>query len=90
MSSFLRTLLAVCTAVVLAAACGTVAPSAELVAEDLVGALPQTAYVQGDALYIRYALRGGQAVLVAAWPPDEPGVASPYKVARRHVLPPGV
>jgi len=89
MLAFLRALLGACTAVVLVTACRSVAPSAQPPLDELVGALPQSAYVQGDALYIRYAMRGGEAVLVAAWPPDEPGIASPYKVARLDVLPPG-
>ena len=51
--------------------------------------MPESAWVQGDALYIRYAHLGQEAVLVAAWPSETPGVTSPYRVARLDVLPAG-
>lgn len=73
----------------LAAGCGSVAPVPEVRPDDLVGLLPTSAFVHGDALYIRYTHAGRETVLVAAWPADEPGLPSPYRVARLEVMPAG-
>src|SRR5512134_2959698 len=80
MLAVLRPSMAACIAVSIIAACGSVAPAREPSPEELVGQVPQSAFVQGDALYVRYAYGARTVVLVAAWPPDEPGIAAPYRV----------
>lgn len=87
MGSSARTLLTACAAVAFVAACGTVPSSGIEAADDLVGQLPESAWVQGDALYVRYARHAREALLVAAWPGDEPGVIAPHRVARLDVVP---
>jgi cardiolipin synthase len=87
MPASLRTLLGAFTALLMAAGCRTVAPDSGIQPDELVGLLPASAFVNGDALYVRYAHRGRETVLVAAWPADEPDESLPYRVARLDVLP---
>ena len=57
MDALLRALPGVLSAVLVAAGCSSIGPSSEPRPEDLAGQLPQSAFVQGDALYILYRSR---------------------------------
>ena len=89
MAGLLRNALGAFAAMLLAAGCSSFATAPEARPDDLVGQLPTSAFVHGDALYIRYAHADRETVLVAAWPADETGVSSPYRVARLEVMPAG-
>jgi cardiolipin synthase len=91
MLASLRVLLGAFIALLMVAGCSsTVTPVSGIQPEELVGLLPASAFVHGDALYVRYAHSGRETVLVAAWPGDEPGESLPYRVARLDVLSPDV
>jgi hypothetical protein len=89
MAGLLRNAPGAFAAMLLAAGCSSFATAPEARPDDLVGQLPTSAFVHGDALYIRYAHADRETVLVAAWPADETGVSSPYRVARLEVMPAG-